>query len=376
MNLSARSILLKLFTASHHAVNGVIIPFLPLMFNHKGYSYWQIGLLLAVGGIVNFLTQIWWGYICDKLQTIKKILLMQILIAALLSLFIFRIDNFNTFFILFVVFSIFYRPIMANIDVLTLSHIEGSKQTYSGYRLYGSLGFAVSAFISGFVLKQYGIEVGSYLITATLLANFLIGLIMFDAKYKSSPPRFNEFLKVMQNSQLIWFLVVTTLILTTHITNDNFIGIHIQNLGGTVDQTGLAWTIGVIAEVITFAALPWLARHNSDLSILKLASVLYLIRWLLLALITTVNLVIAVQVLHGICFALFWATLVNAIHQLVPENLKATGQGVRYMFYGIATVLGSLGAGLVLDATSDQFMYLCCAALTIIAIVGFRRVKI
>ncbi|MEG6615437.1 hypothetical protein V6C27_03195 [Peptococcaceae bacterium 1198_IL3148] len=46
--MNGKNILLKVFTASHHAVNGIIIPFLPLMFNHRGYSYWQIGLLLAI----------------------------------------------------------------------------------------------------------------------------------------------------------------------------------------------------------------------------------------------------------------------------------------------------------------------------------------
>ncbi|MEG6615436.1 MFS transporter [Peptococcaceae bacterium 1198_IL3148] len=102
---------------------------------------------------------------------------------------------------------------------------------------------------------------------------------------------------------------------------------------------------------------------------------LYLIRWLLLAFITNINFIIVVQILHGICFALFWSTLVETIHQYVPKNLKSTGQGVRYMFYGFGSVLGSLGAGLVLDATNDQFMYLCCVLLTVIALMGLKRMN-
>lgn len=368
-----KSLVLKLFATSHYAVNGVIIPFLPLMFDNKGYQYWQIGLLLAVGGIVNFSTQIWWGYICDRLQTIKKILLIQLTLSAVLSLFIFEINSFWAFFIFFVIFSIFYRPIMANIDVLILSHIKGSPRSYSSFRLFGSLGFVVSALISGFVLKKYGIEVGEYLIAGALLMNLIIGIFLFDAKYDQSPPRFKEFLKVLQNRTLLVLLILTTIIFTTHLSNDNFISIHIQNLGGTVDQAGLAWTVGVTTEVIVFAFLSKIIRNLSSLSVLKIASLLYVIRWLLLAFITNINLIITVQVLHGICFALFWATTVKTIDQLVPDNLKSTGQGVRYMFFGIGLVVGSLGAGLLLDATSDKFMYLCLAFLAFTAFIGFNK---
>ena len=369
-----QSIYLKCLIAFYYAINGVILPYFPVLFQKQGFHYWQIGVLLAMGAVVNTLTQSLWGYLCDKMQTVKKIMLLQLFISAVLSIFVFRFQSFLGLLVALTLFFTFYRPLPSLIDTLIVNAVKENPSHYGSYRMFGSLGFLASVFCSGFVLNSLGINNGPYLVTALIALTFLCALPIEDAKYICNPPSFRNFTSLTRKPQIIWFFITATLLGTTQVANDNFISVHLQNLGGSIQETGLAWTIGVSSEVLAFIVLSRLGKNPEPLRLLPYVSCLYGLRWLLMAFITNIKVILVIQVLHGICFALFISMVMQQLLKIIPDELRATGQGLFYMFvFGIGGIMGMTGGGIILDYLGAKYFYLTCLLFSLFALGGFSR---
>jgi len=220
--------------AFYYAINGVMIPYLPLLFQQHGFNYRQIGILLTVGPVVNVLTQFLWGYLCDKIQTVKKLLLLQLFMSAGISLLVFYYRSFWPLVLALTAFYIFYRPIPSLIDTLILNGIKENPSKYGNYRLFGSLGFMLSVFTSGYLLNKLGVENSPVLITLLLVITFFCALPVPDAKYICAPPNLKDLIGLVKTPAVLTFLTAATFLGLTHLANDNFITVHLKSLGGTV----------------------------------------------------------------------------------------------------------------------------------------------
>lgn len=367
-----QAVYLKCLITFYYAINGVILPYFPVLFQQQGFLYWQIGVLLAMGAVVNTLTQSLWGYICDKMQTVKRIMLLQLFISAVLSIFVFRLQSFLGLLVALTAFFTFYRPLPSLIDTLIVNAVKDNPSQYGSYRMYGSLGFLVSVFASGFVLNGLGINNGPYLVTALIALTFCFALPIGDAKYICAPPSFRSFTSLTKQPQVLSFLIVATLLGTTQVANDNFISVHLKNIGASIQETGLAWTIGVSSEVLAFIVLSRLGKNLMPLRLLPYISCLYGLRWLLMSFITDIKVILVIQILHGLCFALFISMVMQHLLKIVPDELRATGQGLFYTFvFGIGGIMGMTGGGILLDQGGAKAFYLTLLLFSLLAMGGF-----
>ncbi|WP_234702005.1 MFS transporter [Desulfotomaculum nigrificans] len=371
-----KDVFLKLVIALYYAAQGVFLPYLPVLFKNQGFPYWQIGILLAIGPIINILTQSAWGYFCDKLQTVKKLLLLQLAISTVLSIFILHFHSFWGLLAYLTVFYFFYRPLPSLIDTLTVNAVKDRPTRYGNYRMFGSLGFTLAALGSGYLLNRLGVQNSPYLISVLLGLNLLCALQVHDAKYICSPPRLRDLTGLVKKPEVLQFLLAATLLGTTQAANDNFISVHLQNLGGSIKDTGLAWTVGVTAEIIAFFVISRLHFRRRMLSILGFTSLLYGTRWLLMAYVTSIKLILVIQLLHGTCYALFLTAVQNHLLKTIPDQLRATGQGLLYMtVFGLGGVLGITGGGVLMGRFGAQGFYLTCLFFTLGAFMVFNRLK-
>lgn len=65
---------LRMFMFFASAISSVVISFLPIYFQFKGFTSSQIGWFLAIGPLVGLIAQPVWGYMSDKYKTVKKVL--------------------------------------------------------------------------------------------------------------------------------------------------------------------------------------------------------------------------------------------------------------------------------------------------------------
>jgi len=74
------------------------------------------------------------------------------------------------------------------------------------------------------------------------------------------------------------------------------------------------------------------------------------LRWLALSQAESAAAVVALQLLHGLTFGLFWSYSVEALSRLVPGPLRATGQALfTAVVFGLGNAVGYQLAGRALD---------------------------
>src|SRR5699024_3881359 len=132
---------LKTLLFSFHAMNTIMISFLPLYLQYKGLNGTEIGWVLAVGPLASIFSQPFWGYMSDKYKTIKNMLLILIFGLLISSVLFF-----------------FSTPIGSLSDSLAQRRADDLHVSFGTIRTWGSVGFATSALVVGELLSIIGIQ--------------------------------------------------------------------------------------------------------------------------------------------------------------------------------------------------------------------------
>jgi PPP family 3-phenylpropionic acid transporter len=121
-------------------------------------------------------------------------------------------------------------------------------------------------------------------------------------------------------------------------------GVFVRDLGLPSSVTGDAMGLGVLAEVGALFAFPFIGRRLGTRPVFAIAFGATALRWALLSRLTTAFPIIALQLLHGATFGLFWAGAIRALGEIVPPSLRATGQAI----FGAVVFAAGNGAGYAL----------------------------
>ncbi len=129
---------LKAMYFSYYALNAVLLPFLPLYFQQKGYTSMQIGLLMMMGPFVAVFAQPVWGYISDRLRTVKAIIAILWGLTIAVSVGLFLAGSFMEAFAFSLLLYFFMMPSAPLIDSMTIQTAIREGRSYGSVRLWGS----------------------------------------------------------------------------------------------------------------------------------------------------------------------------------------------------------------------------------------------
>ncbi len=350
---------LKMLLFSFHGSNTIIISFLPLLLQYRGLSGSEIGWVLAVGPTVSIFSQPFWGYMSDKYKTVKRILLICIVGLLISSAILLQMTILPLLLIMAGVFYFFTAPIGALADSLAQRRADALRISFGSIRTWGSLGFAITSLLVGNLLDVMGIQ---YLIVPYLFMGTLALIVCFrliDVKVDADPIQFNDLKKLLRNRPYIIFLVLILFVTITHRANDSYIGLFLEQLGGSERIIGVAWFVGVASEALVFAFAHFWYRKFHPLIFIITAGVLYTIRWFLYSAIDEPLVIVGLQFLHGLSFGIFYLAAFQYITRLIPKSLQSTGHLVfMAVFFGISGIIGSLGGGAIIDVFGANALYL------------------
>jgi PPP family 3-phenylpropionic acid transporter len=129
-----------------------------------------------------------------------------------------------------------------------------------------------------------------------------------------------------------------------------FFGLLVRDRGLPSAVTGLGMGAGVAAEVLFLLWFPRLEGRFRLRTLLAAAFAGSALRWVLLSMAEGALAVIALQLLHGLTFGLFWGSAVAALGRVVPPQLRSTGQAIfSAVVFGGGNALGYQLAGLAYD---------------------------
>lgn len=349
---------LRLFMYFLHATVALIISFLPVFYENKGLSGLQIGLLLGLGPFISIFAQPLWGFLSDKFKTVKYTLMICICGMIAMSTLIFTQESFLAFLIVGCFFFSFMSPTGALGDSLSQQTAEQRGITFGSIRMWGSIGFATAALISGKVLSMIGLENILYVYLTYAVSALCICFFIKDVKKTSKTVGLMDAIHLRKNSPLIFFLLLIVLISVTHRMNDSYLGIYIKELGGTETLIGWAWFIGVASEAIVFATSGLWSRRTHELNLIALAGFIYGVRFLAVSLMNEPVHILYLQPLHGITFGIFYVSAFRYVSKMVPRSLQATGHLLLMsVIFGFSGIIGALGGGAVIEYFGGGMLY-------------------
>lgn len=321
---------------------GIFLPYLPAWLEARHITGIEFGAVVAMRPLTSIVSPVLFGIVADRFGIRGSLLVVVCTASALTMAAIAGLGvlpgslGFVPVFALLGVFSFFRSPVVSVADVTAM---EGKQKGYGTVRLWGSLGFLVAALIGGIVLDTTSEIALPATIAVAMAGSALVALKLprgLAARPPSSPGATRE---LFAHPHFRTFLLIAFFWLASHGGYDVCISLHLRDLGASGTAIGASWAIGTGFEIVLMAFGSRLLTRFTAARLLSIGLAAMVVRWGLYAAIPHLGVILALQGLHALSFALVWLAGLEFIRESAPPHILATAQG------GFSAV-ASLGSGL------------------------------
>jgi PPP family 3-phenylpropionic acid transporter len=249
--LKKQEAVINSFSFSFFMTMALVVSFFPLYYDSLGYSKLQIGALYSIGPAVGIISNLFWGLISDRFQTLKKTIIVILFGQLAMVLLLFSTDVYSVLFVIVTGFYFFQTPLNGLNDSQILLYTRVSGKSYAFFRMWGSLGFAFAAVMVGLVLNKLGVGVISILAVCSVTLSLCLAFLLKDSRAGMKKMDLSGVVKVIFNRKLLLFLGLIFFMSIAHRANDGFLSTYLKDLGGK-NLVGIAWMTSALSEVPVF----------------------------------------------------------------------------------------------------------------------------
>lgn len=325
---------------------------LPIFADHLsalGVTGIEIGILLSITPAMMFLVQPALGMAADRFGY-KRTLVVSLLCASVaFALFLVQA---NFYFLLLVTcgMALFYNTLQPLLDSLSLGLAQRDPGfSYGTLRIAGAAGWAFTGIFVGYFIDASDTKVIFAAASLSLLLAFLFAFFLhndFRGRDSFSESSFSNFRDVFQNKSLVILLIAVCLISAGGTTIWNFYSIYMKENGASAWLVGIGISFQGLCELPFFYFSALIIRRFGIRTTLLVTVFATALRLYLYTLVKHPQAAIAIEVLHGVSWSLFWVVCVETANNLVPENWRATGQSLLYAsYFGIGAIAGNFWTG-------------------------------
>jgi PPP family 3-phenylpropionic acid transporter len=328
-----------------YAAFGVSSPFLPAFIETRGIGLEEIGLIFAAGTALRLVSASVAGRLADRLALRRETLAACAVVAAVGALLYLPASGLAAIMTVSLVHAMALAPLTALADALALlaatPRFRGQRPTfeYGWVRGTGSAAFIAGSLAVGGTIGLIGVESIIWLQAILLMAVPFAARLVPDKQ--KVVPRAAEIVTrenlrtLLGNVVFRRVVLVAALVLGSHAMHDTFSVIRWNAAGLSPMTTSVLWSISVAAEGLVFLLVgPWLVRTLSPAGSIMVAALAGVARWSIAAVTVDVTVLLLIQPLHGLTFALLHLACMRLLAQNVPPDLAATAQAI----YGVVGV--------------------------------------
>ena len=370
-------------SAGYFAHIGFFNPYLPLWLKHLGLSLWMIGLLTSMQAVTRVFAPYIWGWLSDR-NGARVPLMRWCSGMALLCSFGLLFDP-SPWWLAAVLFGMFiHTSAMMPMSEAAMAHLVSLMGTldvrrYGRIRLWGSVGFLVTVFVSGAWFEAWGMSGFPYWAVMTLLAVNISTWYLPDKRESVAHVHGQAgFWQVLRKAQSRWFFATLFFHVLSHVSIYTFFSLYLDELGYGKDMIGVLWAVSVIVEIIGFFSqsrwLHWLSLPGwlcvcTGLMAFRMGLTAWYaqVLWVLLL----------AQCLHVFTFAIQHTVCIAWLSQHFPGRLRGRGQALYAVIgYGFTGVLGALGGAALSTHWDLQTVFMAAipvALLALLCAVGLLR---
>jgi PPP family 3-phenylpropionic acid transporter len=369
---------LRLFYFLYYGNVGTHLPYLAAYLRGLGFTGEEIGTVQMLPSLAAPFVAIGWATWADRRGTPARALRRAALVAVCAAVLLpFARTPFAVAAVLLAQ-ALGERAVVPLVDSVTLEWSRAHpRTTYAGIRLFGSLGFVALALGIGRLLSARGDRAGDLVvpvaIAACIAAYALVARTLPPApSHGLARPGLPEMARLARDRRLLVFLGACALHWAASAPYHLFFGVLVRDRGLPSHVTGLGMGAGVLAEIAALLVFPRLARRLSLRALLAIAFLGTAARWLLVSQAETAAAIVLLQLLHGLTFGLFWAAAMDAMAELVPAPLRATGQALfTAVVFGGGNAIGYQLSGIGYDLHGSAAPLFAWAAAVEVAALAF-----
>ncbi len=361
-----------LYYLGYWGVFGVYDPLINVYYASLGLTGSQIGVLAALVPLMTLLVALPVSTLADRRATRVPALGLALSGLALVLLFLGVPKTFALILPVAALLGAFRAPTGPIGDSLVVRMAVRHGVDYGRMRLWGSLGFAVSAVFFGWLWGEVGL--GWMFAGAALLFVPVIGVsLSLEEGPKVARRAQRPLREIVHDRGLVMLLLATYLAQGGMMVASFFGGVYLIELGGTALLVGLLFAILAITEMPMMRwARPLMERIGGPRT-LVLAYAISAAALLGFALAQTPGLFLAAAVLRGLGYGLFFVATVRMLDMRVPQEWASSVQALMYAGgFGLAPLVASLVAGVIYDAVGGPAVFF--GAFLMVAIGGLLLV--
>jgi nucleoside transporter len=314
-----------------------------------------VGSAFAIASIVGIFFS---SQFADRTFSAEKFMAFSHLVGGLAILGMFWAKDFPLFFALMLVHSLLYVPTISVANSIAFTHMQNAEKEFGLVRMGGTIGWILAAWPLFFLLEgKTGVAATTAKANIFLVAGIAsLILAAYSLSLPHTPPKrtatgdgglaWLKAAKDLGKPFLLVLFVVTFIDSVIHngyfLLAGNFLG---DAKAAAIPQKWImpVMSIGQVAEIATMAVLGAVLARLGWKTTMILGILGHAARFAVFAFMPQNQLmIIVVQVLHGVCYAFFFATVYIFVDAVFPKDVRASAQGLfNLLILGVGNVVAS-----------------------------------
>ena len=313
----------------------------------------QIGWIFATQAIACVVALFAGGQAADRLISTEKLLAICHVIGGTAMLALAWQTSFWPFLTIMLVYQLAYIPTMSLTNAIAFHHLANARDEFGKIRMWGTIGWIAASWPFVFILAgKTGAELhdalGSIFIVAGV-ASF--ALAAFSLTLPATPPARAsaasnaplEAIRLLAVPAMLVLFIVTFMDALVHQCYFQWTSPFLERAGLAANWIMPAMSIGQIAEIVTMAGLGAVLRRLGWRTTMAIGVAAHAARFFVYAIGDPLWLMVAINVVHGMCYAFFFAAVYIFVDEHFPKDSRASAQGLfNLLILGLGPFVGSL----------------------------------
>lgn len=327
-----------------------IFPYMGMLGFSAGQQAW-VGSVFGIGALVGIFFS---NQFADRNFAAERFLAASHLLGGLALFATAWVQDFAAFFTLFLIYGLIYVPTLSVTNSLAFANLKDPAKDFGFVRMGGTIGWIAVSWPFIFLLGDTADarQTSTIFIVAGVLS---LVLAAYSLTLPHTPARRDaqglDRFAWLRAARLFSVPHVAVLFLVTLIDsiihNGYFVIIDqfLTHVGISAKMTMVVSSIGQVAEIVTMLVLGVVLKKLGWRWTMIVGILGHALRYGVFTLFGSVDyqwLIIAVQALHGICYAFFFATVYIYVDAVFPKDIRASAQGMaNLLILGVGMVIAS-----------------------------------
>lgn len=348
----------RFFYFCYFAAMASLMPFLALYYRQIGLAEGQIGLLTGIPPLLGLIAAPLWGGLADATQQHRRLLTITVLGAmgavALLS----QVTTLPWLIAAVILYAFCNAPIIPLVDNSVLLLLGERKTEYGKQRLWGALGWGLTATLFGALIERTGLT-WSFVGALVMMGCCLYAAQKLAVQSVSLGQPFWQGMRFFV-TRWPWVVFLITIFMNGVASGvgNNFLFLYLDQLHASKTLMGLSLLVATASEVPIFFFGNQLLERWGARGLLLLALGANVLRMFSYALMPAAWFVLPIHLLHGFTFSAMWMASISYANRAAPPGMGATAQGLLSgISMSLAGAIGALVGGQLYETVGPAAMF-------------------